>query len=91
MTTWWGTVRNELKLGDHLGRPLTTEIPEPPRGPRRDLAFLRERNEMSRLSCRRVAEEVYGFIRSAPFGMMPADPRPQHDGWPRGVIGGWTL
>jgi len=94
MTTWWGTVRNELKLGDHLGRPLTTKeiAPDAPRGPRRDPAFLRERNEMSRLSCRRLARELFGdLVVSAPDRVMPdADPRPRHRGWPRGKEG-WCM
>ena len=92
MTTTWVQVRQALPLSDHLGRPLTKETPDPPRGPRRDPAFLRERNEMSRLSCRRLARELFGeIVVSAPDRVMPdADPRPRHSGWPRGKEG-WCL
>jgi len=91
MSMTWVPVRQGLPLADPLGRPLTTETPEPPRGPRRDMAFLQAQNEMSRRSCAALATRVYGEIivpRSST--VMPADPRPTHDGWPRGVIGGWS-
>jgi len=47
MSMTWVPVRQGLPLADPLGRPLTTETPEPPRGPRRDMAFLQaqKRNE----------------------------------------------
>ena len=90
--TWWGTVRNELKLGDHLGRPLAVKSPEPGRGPRRDLAFLQARNEASRLSCAALAARVYGdiIIPRSSTRIPDADPRPQHSGWPTGKEG-WSL
>ena len=60
--TIWSTVRHGLPLADPLGRPLTTETPEPPRGPRHDMAFLQARDEKSRRSCAAVARAVYGDI-----------------------------
>lgn len=85
-------MRHGLSLSDPLGRVPTKSPEQPRRGPRHDMEFLRARAEMSRRSCAAVARAVYGFIPSTPGpGLPEPDKRPTHDGWPRGVIGGWSL